>query len=124
MSPKPLICVIDDDDRFRRALCVQLEDAGYQVAEASNGQDGLDLMKKIKAPLAIVDIIMPEREGISTIQEIKTISPATRILAVSGGGFGDPGLYLESARMLGADDTLAKPFRPVDLLDRVKRLLA
>lgn len=124
MTSKPIVCVIDDDALVRRTLCNQLESAGFHPVEAANGIDGLNLVRQTNPPVAVVDIIMPEREGISTIQEMKKVNPDTRILAISGGGFGDARRYLEFAQMLGADDTLMKPFHVGEFIDRVTRLAA
>jgi DNA-binding response OmpR family regulator len=124
MTTKPIICVIDDDALVRRTLCGQLESAGFQTVEAANGQEGLNLVRQTSAPVAVVDIIMPEHEGISAIKEMKRSNPDTRILAISGGGFGDARRYLEFAQALGADDTLMKPFHAQEFIDRVTKLAA
>jgi len=124
MSQMATICVIDDDSAVRRTLCNHLESAGYKTLEASNGADGIKTVKKSNPQIAVVDIIMPDQEGLSTIKELKLKSPATRILAVSGGGLGDASRYLHFASQLGADDTLLKPFRQKEFLERIERLLS
>lgn len=124
MSQKATICVIDDDDAVRRTLCNHLESAGYEALEASNGVDGIKTVQKSSPQIAVVDIIMPDQEGLSTIKELKQKSPDTRILAVSGGGLGDADRYLHYALQLGADDTLVKPFRQKEFLERIERLLS
>jgi DNA-binding response OmpR family regulator len=124
MTAKPVICVIDDDALVRRTICSQLANAGFETIEAANGEEGLNLIRQTNALVAIVDIIMPEREGLSTIQEMKQSHPDTRVLAISGGGFGDARRYLEFAQELGADDTLMKPFHAQELIDRVTKLAA
>jgi DNA-binding response OmpR family regulator len=124
MSSKPLICVIDDDASVRRTLSMQLEAAGFQTVEAGDGATGLELIKTRRPSVAIVDIIMPGREGLSTIQEIRDTYPDTRILAISGGGIGGADRYLQFAGSLGAHDTMMKPLRTAEFIDRIKRLLA
>jgi DNA-binding response OmpR family regulator len=66
---------------------------------------------------------MPNREGIETILEAKKRFPGIPIIAISGGGRSGPQSFLDLARKLGADDCLAKPFRPTELLDKVAALL-
>jgi len=124
MSQKATICVIDDDTAVRRTLCNHLQGAGYRTLEASNGADGIKAVQQGHPQLAVVDIIMPDQEGLATIKELKQKSPETRILAVSGGGLGDAKRYLHFALELGADDTLAKPFRQKEFLERIERLLS
>jgi DNA-binding response OmpR family regulator len=124
MNSNPLICVIDDDASVRRTLSMQLEAAGFQTVEAGDGTTGLELIKTRRPSVAIVDIIMPGREGLSTIQEIRNTYPDTRILAISGGGIGGADRYLQFAESLGAHDTMMKPLRTAEFIDRIKRLLA
>jgi len=96
--------VIDDDASVRRTLCSQLETAGFQTVEAGKGTTGMAAVRQTKPSVVVVDIIRPEREGLSTIKESKEKHPATRILTISGGGIGDAGRYLQFALNLGADD--------------------
>jgi DNA-binding response OmpR family regulator len=124
MAAKPLICVIDDDASVRRTLCAQLEAAGFATVEAGEGTAGLEAIKTKRPVVAVVDIIMPEREGLSTIQEIRDTYPDVRILAISGGGIGGAERYLQFAESLGAHDTMMKPVRATEFVDRINRLLA
>jgi DNA-binding response OmpR family regulator len=124
MAAKPLICVIDDDASVRRTLCAQLEAAGFATVEAGEGTAGLEVIKTKRPVVAVVDIIMPEREGLSTIQEIRDTHPDVRILAISGGGLGGAERYLQFAESLGAHDTMMKPVRATEFVDRINRLLA
>jgi len=110
---KALICVIDDDDAVRQTICRILTSAGHVVVEARDGRMGLK----------VIDIVMPNREGIETIMEVKQRFPNIPILAISGGGRMEPNGFLDLAGKLGADDCLAKPFRPPELLRKVDALL-
>lgn len=123
MNTKTVVCVIDDDASVRRTLCSQLEAAGFQTIDAAEGESGIAMIRKHQPAVAVVDIIMPEREGLSTIKELKDKHPATRILAISGGGIGEADRYLQFALNLGADDTLLKPFRAAQFIERVQRLV-
>jgi DNA-binding NtrC family response regulator len=118
------ILVIDDDPGFRKMINLTLTRAQHQVIEAQDGNEGLLRFKTDRPDLVISDIVMPEKDGIATILEIKTISPAMPIIAMSGGGTNIGMQYLGAAGKLGADSILPKPFRPADLLDLVNRMLA
>jgi DNA-binding response OmpR family regulator len=124
MTRKATICVIDDDQAVRQTLCAHLSEAGFDTIEAANGKDGVKMVEQNKPAVAVVDIVMPDQEGLSTIRELKQKSPATRILAVSGGGLGRAERYLHYAVELGAHDTLAKPFGRQAFLERIEKLLA
>jgi len=118
------IVVIDDDADVRQTLTRILGSAGHAVHEAAYGEAGLRLAAELAPALVITDILMPEKEGIEIIRELRRAQPRLRILAISGGG--QPGAldFLDMARALGADAALAKPFRRVELLDLVTGLLA
>lgn len=118
------ILLVDDDDAFRSMLHVTLESVGYEVREASNGKKAVDLYRKQPADLVVTDIVMPEQEGIQTLLELRKINPEVRIIAMSGGGRIGPDDYLTAAKILGAKQTLSKPFRQADFLDVVARVLA
>ncbi|HVZ68899.1 MAG TPA: response regulator [Rhizomicrobium sp.] len=119
MNERTLICVIDDDDLMRQTIGRILREAGYDVIDTKDGDAGITAIERASPKLLITDIIMPNREGIETIREVKRRFPAIPIVAISGGGRLGPDGFLELALKLGADDCLAKPFRPADLLDKV-----
>jgi len=123
MSEQPLICVIDDDESVRQTVGRILRGAGYAVVDARDGEIGLRVIERELPAMIVTDIVMPNREGIETIREAKQRFPAIPIIAISGGGRLGPDGFLELAVKLGADDCLAKPFRPEELLDKVSRLL-
>jgi CheY-like chemotaxis protein len=118
------VLVIDDDPGFRRMVNLVLTRAEHIVIEAEDGNFGLLRFEEEKPDLVISDIVMPGKEGIETIREIRALSPATPIIAMSGGGASIGLEYLDAAGKLGASSILAKPFRPADLAEMVKRLLA
>jgi PAS domain S-box-containing protein len=114
------ILVVDDDAAVRGLFHKILTRAGYRVMEAADGAQALAALRKGGLDLVITDLVMPEKEGIETIVEIRKSHPQVKIAAVSG-AFG--GRYLEVASMLGAEAALAKPVSEEALLSMVRRLL-
>lgn len=117
------ILIIEDDQDFREMLRLTLEKAGHQVDEANDGGAGCDLYGQNRHDLVITDIIMPGKEGVETIIELRNMDPAARIIAISGGGLTKTS-YLPHAKKLGADEVLAKPFQRHQLLELIGGVLA
>jgi len=92
------ILIIDDDAQILKMLRQILEREKYHVTEASNGKEGLRLYRENPADLVITDIIMPEKEGIEIIIELKRDYPDVKIIAISGGGRINPEDYLDIAK--------------------------
>jgi len=118
------ILVIEDDDSFRNVLVQMLDKAGFNVIQAENGNQALRLCKDFHPDLVLTDIIMPDKEGLETIQELLEINPNLKIIAMSGGGRFGPNSYLPLAAKLGAKKTLQKPFMRDDLLKAISDVLA
>jgi DNA-binding response OmpR family regulator len=117
-----VVCVIDDDARLREAICSILKHAGYATVEADDGAVGLDVVARERPAVVLTDIVMPNREGIETIRILKDKFPNVPVLAMSGSH--SPGRnYLEWAEAIGADDCVAKPFGPAELLRKVGKLI-
>jgi CheY-like chemotaxis protein len=115
------ILLIDDEESVRRLFQVALEGAGYRVLTAENGKHGLRLLEHQEVDLILVDIFMPEMDGLELIPLLRKTRPANKIIAISGGsGKRD---YLDTAKHLGANDTLKKPFSLQALLDAVSSQL-
>ncbi len=104
------ILLVDDDDLFRKMLALMLTKMGYNVVEARNGREAVNLHRHLLPDLVLMDLIMPEKEGIETIEELRRAYPAIKIIAISGGGLGRATDYLRIAKLMGADRVLAKPF--------------
>lgn len=117
------ILIIDDDERTRKLFRKILEKAEYEVSEAPNGKVGIRLYHEQPADLIITDIIMPEKEGIETIMELRKEFPEIKIIAMSGGGRIDAGSYLDIAKKIGASEVLTKPFTPDELLEAITKVL-
>ncbi len=117
------ILIIDDDDDFREMLGIMLKQAGYQVVEAANGNEGLVAYKREKIDLVISDIFMPEKEGMATVSELMAYNPNVKIIVISGGGSSGQKDYLEFVKDFGVQKTLEKPFSSKDLLATIKELV-
>ncbi len=119
----PCVLIIDDDDQFRRMLRIAVEKGGCEVRTAANGKEGLESYRECAADLVITDLVMPEKEGIETIMELRRDFPGVKIIAVSGGGRVGPDSYLGTAKQLGAIRTFTKPLEMTEFLDAVRELL-
>jgi DNA-binding response OmpR family regulator len=115
------ILVIDDDPVIRRFMVTTLSAAGHTIREAPDGAHGMAAFRTHHPDLVITDIVMPEKEGIEVIREVRKEAPDVAILAVSGSAHGS--FYLHAATVLGADASLAKPFRSEEFLRVVSDLL-
>ncbi len=117
------ILVIDDEPYILMMLKKMMERAGYEVDLATNGVEGLENFKRNTPDLVISDIIMPEKEGLGTIREMKQIKPDLKIIAVSGGGRASADDYLHTAKLFGADRIFQKPFNQAEIVGAVRELL-
>jgi two-component system chemotaxis response regulator CheY len=117
------ILIIDDDDQLRHLLGQALEQAGYETVEARDGQEGLEHYRVTPIDLIVTDILMPGKEGLETILELRHEAPGAKIIAISGGGQIGNMTFLEVARYLGAQRALQKPFALCELLNAVREVL-
>lgn len=117
------ILIIEDDEQVRSLLREVLEDSGHEVMESSNGEEGLKKFGLAPAAVVITDILMPGKEGLETIRDLRSESPGTKIIAISGGLPGSGLNLLDLARKLGASRILEKPFDIVDLVGAVNDVL-
>jgi len=117
------ILIIDDEAMIRNLLAKILEREGYEIVTASGGEDGIKIHRENPADLIITDLIMPGKEGIETIMELRRDFKDVKIIAMSGGGRIDPETYLQMAKTLGAIKTIAKPFDRKELLKTIQKLL-
>jgi CheY-like chemotaxis protein len=109
------VCIIDDDSLVVRHLAEMLRELGHDVVTADNVSSGLECVKAQVSDAAVVDILMPERDGLNFIMDIRKIRPDIRIVAITGGGRIGAGPLLKMASGLGADAALVKPFSSTDL---------
>jgi CheY-like chemotaxis protein len=111
------ILLIDDEAEVRMLFQIVLEGAGHHVLTAESGPDGLRLLQHKEVDLILVDIFMPEMDGLEIIQLLHKSRPACKIIAMSGDSW--EWNYLDTAKHLGAHNTLKKPLNPQELLEAV-----
>ena len=118
------ILVIDDEPLVLNVLENVLTLEGYSVFTASNGVEGMGMLRTWPIDLVITDVFMPYKEGFETVLEMRELYPELPVIAMSGGGHGkliDP---LPSVEAAGACRSLVKPFRNAELLSCVQEVLA
>lgn len=116
------ILVVDDDDQVLALLQAILERAGYAVDAVGDGNQAVAAFDPAVHALVITDIVMPEKEGIETIMELRLRRPDLPVIAISGGGRIGPDDYLAWVRRCGVRHTFAKPLPRQELLDAVAEL--
>lgn len=117
------ILVIEDEPSLRSALVRMLGQAGYDVAEAANGADGLELWRASGADLVLTDIQMAEKNGIEVVVELRAFAPALPVVAMSGGARSQDLDLLGDAELVGAVALLHKPFTYNELITTVAAAL-
>lgn len=117
------ILLVDDDPDIRSLLKIMLNVRGHDVEETENGSLAVQAVQRRHFDLVITDLIMPDKEGIETIMELRKNHPNIKIIAMSGGGLGRQQDYLAMALKLGASRTLGKPFGVKELNEAVDGVL-
>lgn len=112
--------LIADDEAGVRGLMRESLKPDYEVFEAADGSKTMRMMESVPVDLVVLDVCMPEMDGIETIRALRGLRNDVKILAVSGAF---DGFFLAAARALGADAVLEKPFSGPDLRECVERLL-
>lgn len=124
-----MILIVDDHEDLRESLAVILEDEGFQIKQASQGVEALEILKSDQQiDLLITDVLMPEMDGIELAGLVKNEHPNLKIMLISGGGKqlhgGDKCDYLDMASTLtGIEHVLKKPFNPVEIISLAHKLL-
>jgi CheY-like chemotaxis protein len=118
------LLIADDNAALRQSLKAVLEAAGYSVRVARDGAEALALQQERPADVLITDIFMPEADGFETIDRFRKLSPATKIIAMSGEAQRVKSEYLTAAALIGVDATLKKPFQGEALLAAVRQALS
>jgi DNA-binding response OmpR family regulator len=118
------ILVIDDEPSILIMIKKMLEREGHLVDTAANGRVGTELFEKNNHDLIITDIIMPQKEGLEIILELRKKHPKLKIVAISGGGRIGPEGYLPSAKLFGADMVFQKPLIKNEFVEAISKLLS
>jgi DNA-binding NtrC family response regulator len=118
------ILVVDDEAPIRRLLREVLAAEGHEIIEAIHGDEALRLHQAMPADLVITDILMPEKDGLEVITQLRRESAHLKVIAISGGGKFHQMEVLQMAKPLGTFATLCKPFEINRMLEIVRRALA
>ncbi len=114
------ILIVDDEEQIRRVLRRKLEQCGYEVDEASDGNVAIRKASEQHYDLVIADIIMPERDGLEVIMHLRRHQADVKVIAVSAPS---NHLYLDSAKAFGASRTFSKPFELAEIERAVHEIL-
>ncbi len=118
------ILLIEDDRTLRFAVSEFLRSEEFDCRDVSSGQEGLELLSEWEPDLIITDLLMPGKDGLQVITEVRELGRAIPILVMTGGGVtitSSP--LLDIASTFGADETVMKPFTNSQLLEKIKLLL-
>ena len=117
------VLVVDDDPSIRALIRLYLESAGYAVIEAADGKRAMTALDGQPVDLVILDIFMPEMDGLEVLQVLRGHCQTCRVMAISGGSAKIGMDLLGHATIFGADAVLEKPFGEATLLDKVTALI-
>ena len=117
---KRRILVVDDEQQIRDLLRESLTRAGYEVVEAPDGKQAIDLLRKQTFDIVISDILMPEKDGLEVIMYLQRESPMTKCIAISAPS---NRVFLQSAQLLGATRVVEKPFTVADIEAAIRESL-
>ena len=119
MSTQPLVLVADDEPRITKLVALTLHDEGFRVVTASGGEEALKKAEEVRPDIVLLDIVMPDLDGIEVMRQLREWRPVPVILLTAKGSTSDKAKGLD----LGADDYIAKPFHPDELAARVRAVL-
>ncbi len=103
------IMLIDDEALVRRAFRLVLSKAGYEIVDFAGGRAAANRIAELSPDLVIVDMVMPEQDGIETIEQIRQVAPDQRFIAVTGGGPMGPDHLIDRVKGMGVAVALKKP---------------
>lgn len=119
MSNQPLVLVADDEPRITKLVSIALGEEGFRVVRAGSGEEALAKAEELRPDIVLLDIVMPDLDGIEVMRQLRERRPVPVILLTAKGSTADKAKGLD----LGADDYIAKPFHPDELVARVRAVL-
>jgi two-component system, OmpR family, KDP operon response regulator KdpE len=119
VSTQPLILVADDEPRITKLVSIALSEEGFRVVTANGGEDALVKAEEVRPDVVLLDIVMPDLDGIEVMRQLRERRPVPVILLTAKGSTADKAKGLD----LGADDYVAKPFHPDELAARVRAVI-
>jgi two-component system KDP operon response regulator KdpE len=119
VASNPLVLVADDEPRITKLVSIALSEEGLRVVTASNGSEALRKAEEYRPDIVLLDIVMPDLDGIEVMRQLREQRPVPVILLTAKGSTADKAMGLD----LGADDYIAKPFHPDELAARVRAVL-
>jgi two-component system KDP operon response regulator KdpE len=119
MSTQPLVLVADDEQRITKLVSMALTDEGFRVVTAAGGEEALAKAEEVRPDIILLDIVMPDLDGIEVMRQIRERRSVPVILLTARGSASDKAKGLDQ----GADDYIAKPFHLDELAARVRAVL-
>jgi two-component system KDP operon response regulator KdpE len=119
VSTQPLVLVADDEPRITKLVAIALAEEGFRVVTANSGEQALEKAEEIRPDIILLDIVMPDLDGIEVMRQLRERRPVPVILLTAKGSTADKAKGLD----LGADDYIAKPFHPDELAARVRAVI-
>jgi two-component system KDP operon response regulator KdpE len=119
VGTQPLVLVADDEPRITKLVSIALSEEGFRVVTATGGEDALAKAEEIRPDIVLLDIVMPDLDGIEVMRQLRERRPVPVILLTAKGSTADKAKGLD----LGADDYVAKPFHPDELAARVRAVI-
>ena len=119
MSTQPLVLVADDEPRITKLVSIALQAEGFRVVTADGGEDALRKAEEVRPDVVLLDLVMPDLDGIEVMQQLRGRRPVPVILLTAKGATADKAKGLD----LGADDYVVKPFHPDELAARVRAVI-
>jgi two-component system KDP operon response regulator KdpE len=119
MSTQPLVLVGGDEPRITKLVSIALSEEGFRVVTANGGEDALAKAEEVRPDIVLLDIVMPDLDGIEVMRQLRERRPVPVILLTAKGSTADKAKGLD----LGADDYIAKPFHPDELAARVRAVI-
>src|SRR5208283_823268 len=112
------VLLVDDEKDFVEVLAERLQNRGFDVRQAFNGQDAINLLNQQDADVVILDVLMPGKDGVQTLSEIKQLKPLTEVIMLTGYGTIETAIQ---GMKFGAYDYLMKPTDTEDLVTKINR---